>query len=140
MYRWLCTDNNSFKERLGPIQFMSEVAVTGTISCPSKGKLHIIKSRTWFQGYSIWEHGTIIWTGITCKKTPCFLTCCYMRDSACRWCFLKKAEILWSCVKHFWILAGTRTYRALICLCKQFFLICPTIFLAWHNKMNLVPF
>ena len=34
------------------------------------------------------NHGTIIQTGITCKKTPC-----YMRDSACRWFIVKKAEI-----------------------------------------------
>ena len=33
-------------------------------------------------------HGTIILTGITYKKTPC-----YMRDSACRWFIVKKAKI-----------------------------------------------
>ena len=33
-------------------------------------------------------HGTIIRTGVTCKKIPC-----YMRDSACRWFIVKKAEI-----------------------------------------------
>ena len=32
--------------------------------------------------------GTIIWTGITCKKIPC-----YMHDSACRWFIVKKAKI-----------------------------------------------
>ena len=34
------------------------------------------------------DHGTIIRTGITCKKIPC-----YMRDSACRWFIVKKAKI-----------------------------------------------
>ena len=33
-------------------------------------------------------HGTIIRTGITCKKIPC-----YMRDSTCRWFIIKKAKI-----------------------------------------------
>ena len=33
-------------------------------------------------------HGTIIRTGVTCNKIPC-----YMRDSACRWFIVKKAKI-----------------------------------------------
>ena len=33
-------------------------------------------------------HRTLIRTGITCKKIPC-----YMRDSACRWFIVKKAKI-----------------------------------------------
>ena len=37
-----------------------------------------------------WEHGTIIRTGIKCKKIPC-----YMRDSACRWFIVKTAKIFW---------------------------------------------
>ena len=32
-------------------------------------------------------HGTIIRTGITCKKIPC-----YIRGSACRWFIVKKAK------------------------------------------------
>ena len=56
------------------------------------------------------NHGTIIPTGITCKKIPC-----YMRDSACRQFFVKKAKILY--VKHFWTLEGSRKYRILIGLC-----------------------
>ena len=35
------------------------------------------------------RHGTILRTGITSKKIPC-----YMRDSACRWFIVKKAKIL----------------------------------------------
>ena len=38
-------------------------------------------------------HGTIIRTGITCKKIPC-----YMRNSACRWFIVKKAKIFRSYV------------------------------------------
>ena len=34
------------------------------------------------------SHGTIIRTGITCKKIPC-----YMRDSAYRWFIVKNAKI-----------------------------------------------
>ena len=34
------------------------------------------------------NHETIIRTGITCKKIPC-----YMGDSACRWFIVKKAKI-----------------------------------------------
>ena len=37
--------------------------------------------------WKVFNHGTIIRTGITCKKIPC-----YMRDSDCRW-FVKKAKI-----------------------------------------------
>ena len=33
------------------------------------------------------NHGTIIWTGITCKKIPC-----YMCDSACRWLVVENAK------------------------------------------------
>ena len=41
-------------------------------------------------------HGTIIRTGTTCKKIPC-----YMCESAFRWCIVKNAKIFWSYVKHF---------------------------------------
>ena len=37
---------------------------------------------------AIYNHGTIIRTGITCKKVPC-----YMRASTCRWFIVKKAKI-----------------------------------------------
>ena len=70
------------------------------------------------------RHGTIIRTGITCKKSYC-----YMRDSSCRWFIVRKAKIFWSYVKHFWILAVVRKCKILISLCKQGFLNCPTIFL-----------
>ena len=36
----------------------------------------------------LFYHGTIIRTGITCKKISC-----YMRNSACRWFIVKKAKI-----------------------------------------------
>ena len=46
--------------------------------------------------YCDMDHGTIIGTGITCKKIPC-----YMRDSACRWFIVGNAKIFRSYVKHF---------------------------------------
>ena len=42
-----------------------------------------------FRFFALYFHGTIIGTGITCKKIPC-----YMRDSACRWFTVKKANFL----------------------------------------------
>ena len=45
---------------------------------------------------ALFRHVTIIRIGITWKKIPC-----YMRDSACRWCIVKKAKIFSSYVKHF---------------------------------------
>ena len=42
------------------------------------------------------KHGTIIQTGITCKKILC-----YMCDSASRWPIVKNAKIFQSYVKHF---------------------------------------
>ena len=91
----------------------------------------IINLFTYFLKY---KYGTVIRTGITYKKIPC-----YMRGSACRWFNIKKAKILRSYVKHFWIFAGVRKCRSLTGLCKWAFLNCPTIFLASHNKTKLVP-
>ena len=84
--------------------------------------------------YTMFYHGTIIRTGITCKKIPC-----YMRDPACRWFIVKKIKISSSYAKHFWILAGVRNCRNLIGLGKQAFLNCPIIFLDGHDKTKLVP-
>ena len=83
----------------------------------------------WAKNRRHFDHRTIIQTGITCKKIPC-----YMRDSACRCSVVKRAKTFWSYVKHFWILTGVRNCRILIGLCKWVFLNCPTIFLVWHNK------
>ena len=44
----------------------------------------------------LFHHGTIIWTGITCKKIFC-----NMRDSACRWFIVEKAKIFWSYIFEF---------------------------------------
>ena len=62
---------------------------------------------------TLWYHGIIIRTGITWKKIRC-----NMCNSACRWCIVRKAEIFWSYVKHFWIFAGMRDCAILIGLCK----------------------
>ena len=42
------------------------------------------------------NHGTIIRTGITCKKIPC-----YMRDSTSWWLIVENGKIFRSYVKHF---------------------------------------
>ena len=47
-------------------------------------------------GIHLLYHGTIIQTGTTRKKIPC-----YMRDSACRWFIVENAKIFRSYVKHF---------------------------------------
>ena len=72
---------------------------------------------------SIFNHGTIKWTGIICKKIPC-----YMRDSACRWFIVKKAKIFWSYVKHFWILAGVRNVEFWLVSANKFFWIAQPYF------------
>ena len=54
--------------------------------------------------HSVYHGTTIMRTGITCKKIPCFI--------------IKKAKVFWSYVKHFWILASVRKCRILISLCK----------------------
>ena len=46
--------------------------------------------------FIIYIHETIIGTGITCKKIPC-----YMRDSARWWLIIENAKIFRSYVKHF---------------------------------------
>ena len=56
-------------------------------------KLATILTKNFFsylnpESYLKFCHGTIIRTGITCKKIPCF-----MGDLACRWFIVKKAKI-----------------------------------------------
>ena len=58
-------------------------------------------------------HGTIIRTGITCKKITC-----YMRDSACRWLIVENAKIFQSYVKHFLIFPREKNCRIFIGLYK----------------------
>ena len=54
------------------------------------------RSNTVIFNFSVLQYKIMELTGITCKKIPC-----YMRDSACRWFIVKKAEIFRSYVKHF---------------------------------------
>ena len=75
-------------------------------------------------------HGTIIWRGITCKKTPC-----YMCNSAAGGLLLKMLNIY---VKYFWIFPLKRNCRILIGLCKVF-MNRPIMFLDRDNKTKLVP-
>ena len=46
---------------------------------------HIYVMKTDLKGS---HHGTIMRTGIACKKIPC-----YMHDSACRWRYVKNVKI-----------------------------------------------
>ena len=79
------------------------------------------------------KHGTIIQTGITCKKISF-----YIRDSASRWFIVKKGKIFWSYVKNVWILVVWENVEPWMPYAKKF-LNCPTIFLDWHDKTQLVP-
>ena len=54
-------------------------------------------------------HGTVIRTGIKCKKIFC-----YMRDSASRWFIVKNVKIFISYVKHFRIFPCKKYSRVLI--------------------------
>ena len=67
-------------------------------SCEEKVLGVIIDNEFKFDPYirSMCKHGTIIRTGITCKKIPC-----YMRDSACRWFIVENTKIFRGYVKHF---------------------------------------
>ena len=78
------------------------------------------------------SHGTIIRTGITCKKIPF-----YMHDSACRWLMVENAKIFRSYVKHCWIFPIERNCRILIGLCKKVFINHPIMFLDRGNKRKV---
>ena len=80
------------------------------------------------------KHGTIIRTGITCKKVPC-----YMRDSACRWLIVNNVKIFKSFVKYFWTCPRERNCIILIGLCKWAFVNHLIIFLERHKKTKLMP-
>ena len=53
-------------------------------------------SKFWFGIYCSYYHGTIIRTEKKCKKISC-----YMRDSACKWFFVKKPKIFCSMLNIF---------------------------------------
>ena len=48
------------------------------------------------EGWTIYKHGTIIQTEITCKKISCS-----MHDSVCRWIIVENAKIFRCYAKHF---------------------------------------
>ena len=91
-------------------QFWSK-EITCSRHISEKGK-KILRPRYFLQKKTCY-HGTIMRTGITCKKIPC-----YMRNSACMWFVVKIAKMFWSYAKHFWILEGVRKCWILIGLCK----------------------
>ena len=78
----------------------------------SRHCLLIERKKNW-TFWGAFHHGTIIRTGITCKKIAC-----YMRDSACRWLIAENIKIFRSYVKHFWIFPRETNRRMLIGLCK----------------------
>ena len=51
-----------------------------------------------------------------------------MHDSACKWFIIKKAQIFWSYVKHFWILAGVRKLESRLVYANKLFLIAQPYF------------
>ena len=93
----------SFLESNSPdILALSETNLDDSIDSGSfsvRGYLPLIRkdSSTHMHGLAVYvKHGTIIRTGITCKKIPC-----YMRESACRWFIIENVKIFRSYVKHF---------------------------------------
>ena len=78
-------------------------------------------------------HGTIIWTGITCKKIPC-----YMHDSACRLFIVKKAKMLWSMLNIFKLSQVWKNVESWLVYANKLFWNCPTMFLDWHNNTKLL--
>ena len=77
---------------------------------------------------ALFRHVTIIGIGITWKKIPC-----YMRDSACRWCIVKKAKIFSSYVKHFEFLTVWETEESWLVYVNKFSWIAHQL-LDWYNK------
>ena len=73
-----------------------------------------------FVVFSLFRYWTIIRTGITCKKIPC-----YMRNSACMWFIAKK-------LKYFEVMLNS--FEFLIGLCNKLHNHIPN----WHNKTKLV--
>ena len=90
------------------------ITIKSSVAGPScvGSKYSLRKAKLWLDEVKF-VYETTIWTGITCKKIPC-----YMHDSACRWFKVKKAKMFWNYDKHSWILAGMTKCRILIGLCK----------------------
>ena len=80
------------------------------------------------------NHRTIIPTGITFKKTSC-----YMRNSARRWLIVENAKIFRSYVKHFLIFPCERNCKIFIGWCKEDFMNHSIMALDRDNTGNLVP-
>ena len=63
------------------------------------------------------EHETIIWTGMTCKKIPC-----YMHNSACRWFIVKNDKIFWSYViRKLWKFRKSENLESWLVYSNMFF-------------------
>ena len=88
---------------------LGDVELPETGFCVNLCALYLIFTRLLHSILYTYIHGTILRTGITWNKIPC-----YIRNSA----FFKKAKIFWSYIKHFWIVVGVRKCKILIGLCK----------------------
>ena len=78
------------------------------------------------------RHGTIIGTGITCKKISC-----YLHDSVCRWLVPKNAKILHSYVKYFHIFHVEKIVESWLVYRNNFSWI--IMFRDRDNNSKLVP-
>ena len=82
------------------------------------------------------SHGTIIQTGITFKKIPC-----YTLKLVYTWIITsgENAKIFRSYFKHFLTFPLEKNRRILTGLFKQVFMNCPIVFHDWGNKGKLMP-
>ena len=76
------------------------------------------KLRNLWRNSGRWSRGTIIQTGITCKKTPC-----YMCNPACRWFIVKKSKKFWSFVNFFEFLQVWENIKSWLVYANKFFWI-----------------
>ena len=77
------------------------------------------------------NHRTIIPTGITFKKTPC-----YMRNSARRWLIVENAKIFRSYVKHFLVFQMIEIVKSWLVCMNKFSWIIQSCYLTKTTKQS----
>ena len=77
------------------------------------------------------NHRTIIPTGITFKKTPC-----YMRNSARRWLIVENAKIFRSYVKHFLVFQMIEIVKSWLVCMNKFSWIIQSCYLTKATKQS----
>ena len=77
------------------------------------------------------NHRTIIPTGITFKKTPC-----YMRNSARRWLIVENAKIFRSYVKHFLVFHMKEIVKSWLVCMNKFSWIIQSCYLTKTTKQS----